>query len=227
MLIRVSKVSYSIQSQRFFIKHFELIYHLPKIIINQTTGNTNCKFLTLYSSLQPEHWSSPSFLQQTLFLAVLFSCSHIMPILWCSSITVLFQGFFGRPLFVFPCGFYSRDCRVMLVVGFLKSVSNPSPFLFWDGNFNPLLLCALPQIFVGDFLWLEYFKDIAEIVGILIKLLLRKNNDWKPVLKKYSVWNTVLYINSISIVFFTTSVRQLQKHHHNYRFDLINGLYRW
>ena len=86
----------------------------------------------------------------------------LMPILWCSSVTVLLQDFFGHPLFLFPCGFHTRDCRVMFV-GFLECVQSIAISFVWRFFFfcfNLLLLCALPQIFVDGFVWCSFWFSL-------------------------------------------------------------------
>ena len=45
---------------------------------------------------------------------------------------------------------------------FPQSVANPSPFSSPYGNFNPLLLGALPQLLIGHLLWPPHPYDIPE-----------------------------------------------------------------
>ena len=63
---------------------------------------------------------------------------------------VLRQVVTGRPLFLFPCGFQSSACRVMLF-GPRHRVC-PIQFYFRgsDGVPDLSLVCPAPQVFIGD-----------------------------------------------------------------------------
>ena len=88
-----------------------------------------------------EHRAATILLQRTRFSDALFSSAHVIPAALTSASVLLLQVCLGRPTFLFPWGFHSRDCLVTFADG-LRNVWPIHPhFLF-------LISCSMEDCFI-------------------------------------------------------------------------------
>ena len=95
------------------------VSRILNIIYSQTCiKRSPLTYVTYSTSSHGGHRAATVSFHLVLFWAFLFASPHVV-FMACNSITPLRHEFFGLPLFLFPWGFHSKACFVMLLFAFL------------------------------------------------------------------------------------------------------------